>query len=229
MFRFRQFSVDDASCAMKVGTDGVLLGAWAQAGAPLRILDIGTGSGLIALMLAQRYPQATVTAIDIEAGAVAQAERNFRQSPWADRLQAVHCALQDFRSADRFDLIVSNPPYFQNSLKTPDAARTTARHTDTLTYGTLMTCSSKLLHLQGTLALVLPAWEETAIRDIALSHRLYLKQLCRIRGREGKLFRRILAAFCKEQLLPQEEELTLENTPGQRSTGYALLTQDFYL
>ena len=128
-FRFKQFYVDDDRCAMKVGTDGVLLGCWCPTPhltfdiGHLRILDIGTGSGLIALMLAQRCTDAHIDAIDIDAEAAAQAAENFASSPWSERLHAHHCSLQEWRPEEKYHLIVSNPPYFQNSLKNPDKGR----------------------------------------------------------------------------------------------------------
>ena len=150
-FRFKQFFADDSRCAMKVGTDGVLLGAWApvdnfKSQADCRVLDIGTGCGLVALMLAQRLPMARITAIDIDSEAALQAADNFSRSPWSDRLDAVCSSAQAVsRSlsslgniAGSFHLIVSNPPYFRNSLKNPDAARTLARHSDTLSMSDLL-------------------------------------------------------------------------------------------
>ena len=133
---------------MKVGTDGVLLGAWcpvSSQASSFKVLDVGTGSGLIALMLAQRLPEAKITAIDIDAGAVEQAAYNFGMSPWADRLNCQQISLQDLEGEGVYDLIVSNPPYFQDSLKNPDSQRAIARHTDTLSYDELLKHSARLL------------------------------------------------------------------------------------
>ena len=151
-FRFKQFTVWHDRCAMKVGTDGVLLGAWAgpgrpggmSGGSPQTILDIGTGSGLVALMLAQRFPEAQVTGIDSDAEAAAQARENFAVSPWPQRLRAAHISLQEFcrgtaatAAARRFDLVVSNPPFYDTTLTSPDPLRTAARHTGSLRHGGL--------------------------------------------------------------------------------------------
>ncbi len=255
-FCFKQFFVHDELCAMKVGTDGVLLGAWCASAngewltANGAILDIGTGSGLISLMLAQRFPDAHILGIDIDENAVQQARQNFADSPWADRLHAEHIALQNFLTFEpsnlpteqtQFALIVSNPPYFQNSMKNPDAARTTARHTDSLSYEELLSCSAKLLLNHGTLSLILPIEAEQEILTLAAHNGLYLRRLCRVRGNERKPFKRLLIEFQKQESLhePQtpyeettlilEETLTLEDAPNQRSTDYARLTQDFYL
>lgn len=129
-FRFKQFTVRHDRCAMKIGTDAILLGAWAAAVEPERILDIGTGSGIIALMLAQRFPTANVTAVEIDLAACEQACGNFAAAPFYDRLTLTRSAVQDFRSKDQYDLVVCNPPWIQRSLKSPDAARTMARHSD---------------------------------------------------------------------------------------------------
>ena len=154
-FRFKRFTVHQDRCAMKVGTDGVLLGAWT----PLRptdrrLLDIGTGTGLIALMLAQRAPEAEVTGIDIDD--VSQARENAAASPWGGRLHFVQTPVQTFAPAGRFDRIVSNPPFFDATLPSPDAGRTTARHTVTLTFSELCDAVLRLLASpQGTTAVVL--------------------------------------------------------------------------
>ena len=160
---------------MKVGTDGVLLGAWCPLNIEklgYRVLDVGTGSGLIALMLAQRitilgYSLFTIDSIDIDAKAVEQAIYNFEQSHWTKNLAAYQSSLQDWHSEKKYDLIVSNPPYFQNSLKNPDAQRATARHTDTLTYKELVIHTAHLLHDDGILALILPIEAKETIIEIA--------------------------------------------------------------
>ena len=158
-FKFKQFTIWHDKCAMKVGTDGVLLGAWAPSGS--RILDVGTGSGLIARMLMQRCPEAEVEGIDIDEAAVAQAKEN--------GVRAFQARLQDWKSdiGNCYDLIVSNPPYFQNSLKNPDRGRELARHTDSLGYEELIAHSARLLKEEGQLALILPAEAEEEIRNLA--------------------------------------------------------------
>ena len=141
---------------MKVGTDGTLLGAWASLRSAGTILDIGTGTGLIAIMAAQRSPEARITAIDIDADCITQARENVAASPWSDRIEVVHSSLQDFEPAIRFERIISNPPYFVDSLRSPDAARSTARHTDTLPFAELSQGVSRLLSPTGRFALILP-------------------------------------------------------------------------
>ena len=236
-FRFKQFTVWHDRCAMKVGTDGVLLGAWAPANSftpnPLpRILDIGTGSGLIALMLAQRFPEASIDAIDIDEAAVEQARENFAVSPWPDRLHAYQAKVQEWQGS--YNLIVSNPPYFQNSLKNPDKGRQTARHTDTLSYAELLRHSARLLTEKGLLALVLPAEAEQEVRGLAAAELLSLTRVTRVYSKESKPARRVLLGFEKSisrdtDISITEDSLVLENEIGGRSAAYQELTKDFYL
>lgn len=247
-FQFKQFYVRHDRCAMKVGTDGVLLGAWTETPhLPCSVLDIGTGSGLVALMLAQRFPEAHIDAIDIDESAVNQAAENFAASPWSDRLHAYHSCLQDWQFVNGkcpngkwYDLIVSNPPYFQNSLKNPDSGRKQARHTDTLSYEELFAHSTRLLRTGGRLALILPAEEEEHARLLADSNGLFLTRVTRVFSKESKPARRVLLCFYKpdsrntdtskqRDFVPPEDTLVLENEKGGRSAAYQELTKDFYL
>ena len=226
-FRFKQFYIEDNCCAMKVGTDGVLLGAWCpirfriqESG--IRILDIGTGSGLIARMLMQRCPEAKVEGIDIDEAAVEQAKEN--------GVNAFCSRLQDWQGGP-YDLIVSNPPYFQNSLKNPDKGRQTARHTDTLSYEELIKHSAKLLAPDGQLALILPAEAEKEVRGLAAAEMLTLTHITRVFGKESKPAKRVLMSFQQSALScqPIEDTLILENEIGGRSAAYQDLCKDFYL
>ena len=156
-FQFRQFTVRQSRCAMKVGTDGTLLGAWATVPPkPCRVLDIGTGTGLVALMLAQRFPQASVTALDIDSEAVLQARENVQSSPFADRIEVIQADAADFDAKEPFDVVVSNPPYFEQSLECPDQQRTLARHAASLTYTQLTRTAFRLLGDEGTFSVVIP-------------------------------------------------------------------------
>ena len=235
-FRFKQFYVRHDRCAMKVGTDGVLLGAWAPATGD-RILDVGTGSGLIARMLMQRCEGAEVDAIDIDEAAVEQAKENGVRA-YKARLQDWRLKIGDLsngQSSNRqlYDLVVSNPPYFQNSLKNPDKGREMARHTDTLSYEDLVRHSARLLKQGGCLALILPAEAEAEIRQLAATEDLYLAHATRVYSKEGKKPKRVLMAFrfkisnLKSQIV--EDSLVLENEHGGRSEAYQELTKDFYL
>jgi len=234
MFTFKQFSVADELCAMKVGTDGTLLGAWCPLpeAEEAKVLDIGTGSGLIALMLAQRLPWAAITAIDIDQDAARQAAINFEASPWSDRLEARCVALQELERTERYDLIVSNPPYFVDSLKNPDRGRQTARHTDTLPFSTLIAEAASRLDDNGTLALILPAEAEETIVRLAAASGLAPYRTTRVHTRSTKPAKRVMlamrrTAFCGE---PLEDRLILMDDNGQpRSEQYQTLCREFYL
>ena len=238
-FRFKQFFIEDSKCAMKVGTDGVLLGAWCPitnyqspiTNTPFRVLDVGTGSGLIARMLMQRCPEAEVEGIDIDEAAVEQAREN--------GVKAYCSSLQEWQNDKsqmtnhKYDLIVSNPPYFQNSLKNPDAGRMTARHTDTLSYKDLMHHCARLLKSDGQLALILPAEAEAEVRGLAAAEQLSLTHVTRVYSKEGKKAKRVLLSFSRDTGIPEyrytEDRLVLEDEKGGRSAAYSKLCQEFYL
>ena len=230
-FRFKQFTVWHDRCAMKVGTDGVLLGAWCPVDSRASVLDVGTGSGLIALMLAQRIQGAQITAIDIDAGAVEQAKYNFDVSPWADRLECHQTALQELEGEGIYDLIVSNPPYFQDSLKNPDSQRAMARHTDTLSYEELLKHGARLLTQEGIIALVLPIEAEQQIIALAQIYGLYPTHITHVYPKPGKAAKRLLIAFSPlaYRLSPIANSLTLESETAPRSEAYIELTKEFYL
>ena len=249
-FRFKLFFVRHDRCAMKVGTDGVLLGAWTPTGeckmqnAKCKILDVGTGSGLIALMLAQRCPEAQIDAIDIDPDAVAQARENFASSPWSARLHVSQCALQEWsnnikREASNnikqptYDLIVSNPPYFTASLKNPDAARSAARHNDTLPFSVLIAESAKLLAPDGTLALIVPTEAEPELQALAEAQGLCCTHRCYVHPKPDRPAKRVLIAWQRPLASAMHggstDHLTLEDTHGGRSLAYQHLTRDFYL
>ena len=207
-FRFRQFELRQDRCAMKVGTDGTLLGAWAlmPGEASGRVLDIGTGTGLIALMMAQRYPEAEVTAIDIDAGAVSQAQENVAASPFARRVTVMEMALQQMgessRVADqpssRYDAIVCNPPFFVNSLVCPDARRTSARHGSSLRLTDLAAAASVLLSDGGELSVILPADLHSSMDAAAALSGLFAHRVCRFFTSVRKPAKRVLLAYGRQ-------------------------------
>ena len=200
---------------MKVGTDAVLLGAFANAtdAAPQHILDIGTGCGLIALMLAQRFPNALIDAIDLDADSILQAQDNFAASPWSSRLQAIHTPLQSHTSPTPYQLIVSNPPYFTHSLHSPNPRRTQARHNDSLPFADLNTHTHRLISPDGTLVIILPHTEAQQFQSIANSH-LHLIERISIAKRD------ILFFSTQPRPLITRQYTLAETQP---------FTQDFYL
>ena len=230
-FRFKQFTVFHDKCAMKVGIDGVLLGAWVDTNNAKSILDVGTGSGLIALMLAQRS-DAAITAIDIVADAVIQATENIENSPWKSRIHTVQTTLQHFagNAETKFDLIVSNPPFFINSLKAPEEKRNTARHTDTLTHEELIDNAIKLLSDNGRLSIILPVEEGTKCIEYANSKGLYCKRVVKVHPRPEKPAHRLLIELTPVECETQSSELCIEN--GERhnySPEFTAIASPYYL
>ena len=217
-FIFRQFSIKHDKAAMRVGTDGVLLGAWCDTNKARRILDIGTGSGLIAIMLAQRS-DAYITGIEIDESAAIQAKENANNSPWKNRVEIIKC-----------DLIISNPPFFENNRTAEHNGRNIARQTLTLTHTELLESASRLLTEQGSLAVILPeqatekfiylAWE----KGIRLVHRTDVLTI------PGKLPKRALLQFSRKRTEPERSDtLTLCDAHGNKTPEYSMLTKDFYL
>ena len=219
---------------MKVGTDGVLLGAWATGGSS--VLDVGTGTGIIALMMAQRCPQARVTALDIDEGAARQALQNVAQSSFADRIEVLQKSVQEFdganetnrgngtnRSNGTYDAIVSNPPFFIDSLNAPDRQRNIARHAETLTYGQLMQAAWRLLADEGELSVVVPFDYRQRMEDEATFVGFFPSRVCAVRTSARKPAKRFLLAFRKHPSPCERTEMTLGDE------AYTLLTQEFYL
>ena len=215
---------------MKVGTDGTLLGAWADLPQHGRILDIGTGTGLIAIMAAQRSTKAHITAIDIDLECISQARENVEATRWSERIEVVHTPLQEFSVAEPFDVIISNPPYFVDSLLSPDAARSTARHTDTLSFDDLAQGVLRLLSQDGHFALILPPTEMERFLSAARG-RLFLTRRCEVWTTPTSGARRIMAQLSPQPTTPpQSEKLIIEDHgPQGYSEDYKRLTCDFYL
>lgn len=212
---------------MKVGTDGLLLGAWAQGGS--RVLDIGTGTGLIALMMAQRFPDAHVDAIDIDADAAAQAEDNARRSPFADRV-AVRCvSLQEFEIEREYDSIVCNPPFFTQSLQSPDSKRTLARHSVALPFDDLFRHARRLLSDDGVLSIVVPSDALSQIETAAAMNGMFLVRRCLVRTTRKKPVRRLLLSFSQKPSPIQNEEGIIQEAINEPSEWYRNLTCDFLL
>ena len=227
-FRFKQFAVEQDDVAMKVGTDGVLLGAWAACDGAKRILDIGTGTGVISLMLAQRNAEAQIQAVEIDETATQRARSNFDLSPWAERLEVENCAVQEFGAAEKFDLIISNPPYFVDSLLPPDAKRSTARHTHDLSFEELDKAVCRLLADEGRFALILPITEFEKYLTIT---QLHLARRCDVYPKVGAAIKRVMAEFALHATAEVKyETITIEQDKrGDYTDEYRALTKDFYL
>ena len=230
MFRFKQFTVCDERSAMKIGTDGVLVGAWADVEGDRHILDVGTGTGLIALMLAQRNASAKIVGIDISHEAVEEARDNFYHSPWTERLSAIEGDVCGFEGSEKFDHIVSNPPYFIDSLHSPDALRTMARHTSSLKFEDLVASAERLLRPEGRLTVILPTECAMQFRFAAFG-RLWLSRQTDVITKEGDTPRRTLMEFCltDKPHIPVVTTLTMRHTDSSYTEEYRKLTEEFYI
>ena len=230
-FTFKQFVVRQDRCAMKVGTDGTLLGAWAEMERDDgRVLDIGTGTGLIALMMAQRYPEAKVTGIDIDEMAVSQAVENVQGSPFADRIEVLQADVNSFESTELFDSIVCNPPFFNNALICPDNQRTQARHTLSLSYQQLMAAAWRLLRDEGVFSLIIPNDFFQQLESEAHLAGFFLTRVFGVRTIEGKPIKRYLIELRKHPYIELiKKDVMIEDEPNVRSIWYRELTKDFYI
>lgn len=233
-FTFKQFHITDDHTAMKVGTDGVLLGAWAKGG--LKVLDIGTGTGLIALMMAQRFPTAQIDAIEIDKGALEDARFNVSQSPFNNRINIINSPLQDYKPCNEtqeegiYDAIVCNPPYFINSLKNPLQQRTTARHTDSLSHQELIYHSKRLLKPNGSLSIIIPSNNKDILEAEAVFNGLPILKITNIKTKSSKPAKRCLIEFGKDATTECKiEEQVLNDDMGARTMWYKNLTQAFYI
>lgn len=229
-FSFKEFTIHQDRCAMKVGTDGVLLGAWAGVGNPIRILDVGTGTGLVALMMAQRYPKSRIVALEIDHDAASQAKENVQGSSFHTRVSVLEQDFLSYQDREGFDLIVSNPPYFKDSLGAPAAQRLLARQGQGLDFGCLLERGKDLLLPSGCLALVAPSDQMDAILSRAQTLGYGLRRRLLVRPTRTKSIKRVLLEFvlkaCEDF---QDEEIILSAPDGSRTTPFQLLTNDFYL
>ena len=217
---------------MKIGTDGVLLGAWASLShEPNSILDIGTGTGIIALQLAQRSDSETIDALEIDDDAHEQAVDNFENSDWGDRLFCYHASLQEYAQEidDKYDLIVSNPPFYTDNFQTENKARNTARFTSALSFKDLLLSASKLLNKDGVFSTIIPFKEEQYFIDLASKVDLFPSKICRVKGSATSDIKRSLMEFCFRKGDIEPTELIIELERHQYTNEYVNLVSDFYL
>lgn len=234
VFNFKQFAVDDAGCAMKVGTDGVLLGAMALVSGATRVIDLGAGSGLLSLMVAQRAPETMVTAVEIDRDAVSAASANFSASPWAGRLMAVCADALTFKPEHAPGLIVCNPPFFTTGLLSPDSRRATARHgaCGGLSPDTALETASRILAPEGVLAMVTPADIAADLEFHAEMLRLQVCGRCMVSTVRGKTPVRVIWHFSRKgsvHPISQPSSLAIRESSGEWTPEYSSLTRDFYL
>jgi len=231
-FHFKEFTIKQDKTAMKVGTDGVLLGAWVELDEPINsALDIGTGTGLIALQIAQRSSIETIDALEIEPNAYEQSVENFENSDWGDRLFCYHASIQNFVDEidDKYDLIISNPPYYNDSFKELEKNRALARHTKNLSFSELLSATAKLLSLNGTCAFIVPYKEEENFLKTAKSNKLYPQRITRVKGNIKTTFKRSLLQLSFSSSTPKIEELSIEIDRHIYTKEYLKLVKDFYL
>lgn len=228
-FKFKQFTVWHDKCAMKVGTDGVLLGVWAQIKNAKNVLDVGTGTGLIALLLAQRNANLQIKAIEIDQLAALQAEENVKQSPWADRIEVLCQDFRTFSQESRLDLIISNPPYFIDALRCPDRQRSTARHTCELNYELLFSKSVQLLQEKGRISIIIPVEVEKKVIATAWKYGLFPIHGLRVFTMMGKPCRRVLLSFEFQEKEYVEEKLHIRLNMSEYTDEYRALMHEYYL
>ncbi|MFI1773013.1 tRNA1(Val) (adenine(37)-N6)-methyltransferase [Thalassobellus citreus] len=231
-FLFKKFEINQDQCAMKVGTDGVLLGAWSSIKHnPFSILDIGAGTGILALMLAQRCDAELIDAIEIDDNTYEQCVDNFEQSPWGDRLFGYHASLEEFTAEieDKYDLIISNPPFYSEDFKTENTQRDLARFNDAMPFEHLIESVSKLLSEDGVFSVIIPFKEEISFIELASKHNLLLNKTLHIKGNPNSEIKRSLLEFSFRESDININELIVETERHQYTEDYINLTKDFYL
>ncbi|MDH5414092.1 MAG: methyltransferase [Flavobacteriaceae bacterium] len=231
-FKFKLFTIQQDKCAMKVGTDGVLLGAWVTLHTlPNSILDIGTGTGIIALQLAQRSEARIIDAIEIDHHAFEQAVENFENSSWNDRIFCYHVSLAAFTDEidQKYDLIVSNPPFYNDEFESNNEARNKARFTSSLSFEDLLDSVSKLLSRNGTFATIIPYKEEANFIKLAEQYQLKINKICRVKGNKNTEIKRSLLLFSKDHNKVELTQLIIEKERHQYTDAYQKLVKDFYL
>lgn len=228
-FKFKQFELEHDKCAMKIGTDGVLLGAWAHHPSPKRILDIGCGSGLISFMMAQRFENSEIIGIDSAASAILQSEINLQTNPWKNRIQFQLSDISDFKNAP-FDLIVSNPPFYNGTSFSGNSERDKARQNNHLSTEMLFDNAARLLNQKGIFCCIIPIEFQTKHIQCANSNHLYLNDELIVKGHANKAAKRILLSFSKEKMTVNSDILIIESDKRhQYSKQYLSLVKDFYL
>ena len=232
-FQFKQFSLEQDRCAMKVGTDGVLLGAWTSIeNNPISILDIGSGTGVIALMLAQRSNAEQIDALEIDEEAYEQSVDNFENSPWSDRLFCFHAGLDEFveEPEDEYDLIISNPPFYTDDYRSDNEQRDLARFADAIPFEDLIEAADLLLSENGIFAVIIPFKEEENFLALAKEYELYPLKITHVKGTPTTEIKRSLLAFSRNESVNFPiDELIIETSRHQYTAEYIAMTRDFYL
>jgi len=229
-FRFKQFTIRQDQCAMKVTTLACIQGSWIPAFLPKKVLDIGSGTGLLSLMLAQKY-LCSIDTVEIEGDAFAQLRENVDRSPWSNRIKYHHQDIVSFARQKRkmYDFIISNPPFFTNQLKSPNSKINQARHDDSLTIETLVKLCASLLGDHGKISILLPPSETEILENISEKNSLYISHQLAIRDSTDKPTKAIVSILTKEQQIPEIQKLLIKGSNGQYSQDFIDLLQDYYL
>jgi tRNA1Val (adenine37-N6)-methyltransferase len=231
-FTFKQFQVNQDRCAMKIGTDGVLLGAWTPLiNNPYNVLDIGAGTGILSLMLAQRSNAEQIDAIEIDEDAYEQCVENFETSPWGDKLFCFHAGLDEFvdEPEDEYDLIISNPPFYTDDYKSDNTSRDLARFEDALPFEELIEAAALLLSDNGIFSVIIPFKEEERFVSLCKELDLFPLKITRVKGTPTSEIKRSLLAFCRMEQTPLIDELVIEISRHNYTPEYIELTKEFYL
>ena len=231
-FKFKEFTVNQDQCAMKIGTDSVLLGSWTTLkNNPFSVLDIGAGTGVLSLMIAQRSRAENIEAIEIDADAFEQCSENFENSSWSDRLFCYHASLLEFveEVEDKFDLIICNPPFYSEDYKTDNAARDLARFNDAMPFEHLIYAALNLMSENSVFSVVIPSKEETNFIDLASKGGLFSNRILRVKGNPESEIKRSLLEFSFKENETETSELIIETSRHQYTQDYINLTKDFYL
>ncbi len=227
VFKFKEFSIVQTKSAMKVGTDGVLLGSWVNCLNAKKILDIGAGTGLISLMIAQRNNECNITAVEIDKETSEEANININNSKWRDRISIINISINNFITSDKFDCIVSNPPYFPANFS--KNKRAIARHTNLLSFQDLIRTTVKLLSSKGIFAVILPKIAEAIFCKTANANKLFLIRICQVKGQKNSDVKRVLLEFSFEKSSLDSDSLVIEESRHIYTNQYIDLCQDFYL
>jgi len=228
-FQFKQFAVEQSQSSMKVGTDAILLGSWAELGEARTILDVGTGNGVLALICAQRNQRAIVRGVEIDEGSVGDAGFNFAHSPWAERMSVHHFDFLNYESDMPVDLIISNPPYFSDSIRAADPVRSKARHDDSLPAEKFMRHSEQLLAHEGRISIIIPRSRLKKWLDAAAVAHLFPNRIAHVFTLADKDATRVMVEFSRHyEFEPKMESILIEKSPGEISEAFKELTQPFY-
>lgn len=229
VFKFKQFEVEQEGCAMRINTDGVMLAAMASQVQPMRILDIGTGTGVIALMMAQRFPEAIIDAVEIDETAALRAGQNFKASPFFGRLHAFCSAIETYETTEKYDLIITNPPFFINDLRNPEIRKSLARHASEDFFESLVLKAAAMLSEEGRFWLILPVKQADFVLDVATKKKLFLQQEISICSDKNKPVIRKIICLGRIAAPTDRTKFYIYETEGVYTEVYRHLLRDFFL